>query len=390
MFRFGRAFLLIAGISSLTVPATENNWSVQMQEFSTILPEILVDLHRAPELSDETVLKRVKKNTARLGELSHKIVEAQKQKHKNGGPIDQDPTIGLLSAIFEDQLAQANLALEKGHTAYARSLLISTSSYCMSCHTRSNFGPKHLETAFKPSTEGLSQLEKADLYAATRQFDRALAQYQGMVTDKTFMTNDPFMWEQAVQKFLTLCVRVNRDPTLGIKVLKQIPRDERTAAFLSARVDKWIESLEDWKKRPNFKKGEDPLGPAKQLIEKGKQMQAYPEDASGSIYFLRASALLHDVLRTKLPNTKTAEAFFLAGKAYEAIDVLKIWALPEVYYQSCIEKSPHSSIAQQCYARLEESIYVGYTGSSGTHLPLDVVIKLDKLRGTSQPKKQTK
>ncbi|MEZ4750489.1 MAG: hypothetical protein R3B54_07620 [Bdellovibrionota bacterium] len=79
-----------------------------------------------------------------------------------------------------------------------------------------------------------------------------------------------------------------------------------------------------------------------------------------------------------------SEAYMLTGMAYESIDELKLWSLPEVYYQSCIRTYPHSTQAERCYTRFEENIYAGYTGSSGTHLPSDVRTKLQTLREEAQ------
>ncbi|NJM09967.1 MAG: hypothetical protein HC883_03500 [Bdellovibrionaceae bacterium] len=51
-----------------------------------------------------------------------------------------------------------------------------------------------------------------------------------------------------------------------------------------------------------------------------------------------------------------------------------------MYYTACIEKVPHSGLAEQCFKAYEESITLGYSGSSGTHIPSAVRKHLNNLK----------
>ncbi|MCB0405975.1 MAG: hypothetical protein KDD51_14430 [Bdellovibrionales bacterium] len=375
----------LMALSTLSLGAADSSWSAKMQDLSHVLPELLVDVSKENALQDRSTLARVKKNTAKLTELSHRI--AKSQKTKKGGPIDADPSIGMLSVIFEDEAKHAQTALNQGHLEYARSILLSISSYCISCHTRTDFGPKFPVLKLDAKTDSLTIGERADLFSATRQFDRALAEYEKIILDPKVMQENPFEWDRAVKKMLAICVRVNKDPARAIEVLKKLPKNTTTVGFLDARLKDWISSLEAWKKNPKGPMhSKTPLGKAKALMSAARGLQIYPADESGAVYYLRASAELHEVLRQKLPPRTLAEAFMLTGMAYEAIDELKLWSLPEVYYQSCIRTYPHSSQAERCYERFEENVYAGYTGSSGTHLPVDVRKKLQELREEAKKK----
>lgn len=375
----------LMALSTLSLGAADSSWSAKMQDLSHVLPELLVDVSKENALQDRSTLARVKKNTAKLTELSHRI--AKSQKTKKGGPIDADPSIGMLSVIFEDEAKHAQTALNQGHLEYARSILLSISSYCISCHTRTDFGPKFPVLKLDAKTDSLTIGERADLFSATRQFDRALAEYEKIILDPKVMQENPFEWDRAVKKMLAICVRVNKDPARAVEVLKKLPKNTTTVGFLDARLKDWISSLEAWKKNPKGPMhSKTPLGKAKALMSAARGLQIYPADESGAVYYLRASAELHEVLRQKLPPRTLAEAFMLTGMAYEAIDELKLWSLPEVYYQSCIRTYPHSSQAERCYERFEENVYAGYTGSSGTHLPVDVRKKLQELREEAKKK----
>ena len=47
-------------------------------------------------------------------------------------------------------------------------------------------------------------------------------------------------------------------------------------------------------------------------------------------------------------------------------------------------KSPHSNTADLCYRRYEESVYAGFTGSSGTDIPPEIKRRLVELRGLAK------
>ncbi|MEZ4750491.1 MAG: hypothetical protein R3B54_07630 [Bdellovibrionota bacterium] len=101
--------------------------------------------------------------------------------------MDADPSIGMLSVIFEDEAKHAQIALNQGHLEYARAMLLSLSSYCISCHTRTDFGPKFPVLKLDAKTDSLTTGEKADLFSATRQFDRALTEYEKIILDPKVM-----------------------------------------------------------------------------------------------------------------------------------------------------------------------------------------------------------
>jgi hypothetical protein len=51
-----------------------------------------------------------------------------------------------------------------------------------------------------------------------------------------------------------------------------------------------------------------------------------------------------------------------------------------VYYESCVRTSPKTQLSKTCYHRLKNSILLGYSGSSGTHLPREERERLKELQ----------
>ena len=86
-----------------------------------------------------------------------------------------------------------------------------------------------------------------------------------------------------------------------------------------------------------------------------------------------------------LTKDQLGEALYLTGLSYEAVRDLAVWSLHENYFESCVRRVPHTSWSELCYRRLEESVYFGFTGSSGLRLPLDVQVRLQELQKLALP-----
>ena len=52
----------------------------------------------------------------------------------------------------------------------------------------------------------------------------------------------------------------------------------------------------------------------------------------------------------------------------------------EDYFELCVRAVPHSEVAKKCFARFEESLISGFSGSSGIAVPSDVHNRIEELR----------
>jgi hypothetical protein len=96
---------------------------------------------------------------------------------------------------------------------------------------------------------------------------------------------------------------------------------------------------------------------------------------------------MHDLLGRFPQSSYSAEGLFLIGLSYDVLQDLGLWSLHEMYYQACIEKQPHSRLAQRCFERYKDSIILGYSGSSGMHIPGAVQVDLSRLQALARPGK---
>ncbi|MBA2490705.1 MAG: hypothetical protein H0V34_03005 [Gammaproteobacteria bacterium] len=121
------------------------------------------------------------------------------------------------------------------------------------------------------------------------------------------------------------------------------------------------------------------------LFTAAKAAQLYPKDTGANIEYLRASTTAHELL-ARFPDSKhAAEAFFIAGSAYDVIGDPILWPSHERYFEACVRRAPHSRIAVRCYERFEQSVYIGYSGSGGTFIPEDMQKRMSELKRIAEP-----
>jgi hypothetical protein len=360
-------------------------WNEKMQElgktFSAVLPEVVSSEPLTPEGK-----KRLEKSTRQLSELAHTIKPGKDAVL----PPEADPTLRFVSGLFERDAKAAHRAAQAGDFAYAKTVVRRMAGYCIACHTRHDRGPDFPTMELTPKMETLTPMERGELFAALRQFDQALLEYEKVAADGPTAEKRPWDWARAVRHGLYIAVRVKDDPekasTLVNKALSlpQVPRFFRTDALA------WKENIEQWKKdRGNSPKTEEGYFlEAVRLTQAARAKQEFPMDHAQDVSYLRATALVHRQLSEFPDGKRASEALLLAGGAYSVFASALLSPLPELYYEACIRRAPHTAIAQTCFRRYEQEVYVGYSGSGGTFIPDDIKALMATLRDLSdEPKK---
>jgi hypothetical protein len=317
----------------------------------------------------------VDEDTLKLRALAHSLKATE--------TASLDPSMQLMSGLLEEDLQRAQESLKLGDRSSARQILKDTTSYCIQCHTQTNNGPGFPLMDLNVKTSDLSNLERAEFFAATRQFDPALAAYKAALTKDGLEKKDPFEWEKAARSAVAIFVRVKGNPRTTRNFLNQISKTRSLPASTNQSVVAWKKSVNEWlhEKRRKSMSVQETISHAQDLIHRAQIHQEFPLDHSQDVVFFRASALLHDLLQKKAPGTLPpeliAKTLYLVGLTAEATRDMNFWTLYEVYYEQCIRKLPHSEQAKQCFERLKESTTLGYSGSAGTIVPPEVNHRLE-------------
>ena len=272
-------------------------------------------------------------------------------------------------ALFEDEDFEAS-----------RFVLHQLTDNCFLCHSRLPssrpfpLGKRFLERM--PMSE-LDTHERLRLAVASRQFDDALD-----ICETLFRSADISAAQidlmALFEDYLRIAIRVQHDFPRAIDTLKRFQLRSDVPQYLTYHLTSWIEALSHLQANPTH---EDALSQARALIEQGQQRNRFLADRQGLVHFTLASGLLHRYVDSgPQSNRQLAEAYYLVGIAESYIPRTSWISETEFYLETAVRLAPDSPFGQKAFAFLEEYLLMGYTGSSGLHLPSDVQQRLDDLR----------
>lgn len=364
------------GAKQTTAGAPPKDWPQKMQQLSQILSDLLPFVANPKKFSDPANAEKIERDTTELKALAHAL--------KTGEMPNNDPSMKVVSQLFDDDLARALASLKNGNRDYARRILSDTTSYCIQCHTQTNNGPEFPMLSFDLQMKDLKPLDRAEFLTATRQFEPALVSYKQALSEPDLAKTDTFAYEAAAREALAISVRVHKDPKEALGLIKAISKNRALPAPFKKTTAAWKKSLEEWRKEKPKKlaKNENPalheLAQAETLIAGARSAQSNPLDGSQDIPYLRAASLLHDLIqRPTRTDELSARALYLLGISSEATRDTNFWGMHETYYEQCIRLRPRTEQSRQCFGRLKDSVLMGYSGSGGTVVPPAIQKRLD-------------
>jgi hypothetical protein len=361
--------------SSAETSAQAKAWPEKMQLLSKTMSELLPLVASKKKFADPKNSEAIESRTETLRKLAHSV--------KAGPKPNADPSMQVVSHLMEEDITRALEALRSGNRDYARNVLRDTTSYCIQCHTQSNNGPEFPKLTLDVKVKDLAPLERAEFYAATRQFEPALETYREALGDPLLAKADAYDYETAARTALAISVRVHKDPKEASALVKTVRKNKALTPPLKTVSKQWEQSIQSWsKEKPtNDATPQARLIEAERLIAKAQKVQEFPLDHSQDITYFRASSILHELLQAPdRSDDFSARALYLAGLASEATRDMNFWTMHETMYEQCIRLRPETEQARQCYSRLNDSVKLGYSGSAGTNIPPEIKRRLDSYR----------
>jgi len=284
-------------------------------------------------------------------------------------------------AYLSDSLARDSLDIRKrfaeGRVDEARFLLRHLTDTCVACHSRLPDDHKHALGKYLTEEQTISALpreERVRFEVATRQFGRALATYEALFLDRNTSIAELDL-SGDLENYLELCLRVQRDPDRAISTLERLASRKDLSSRLQPHVETWIEALRSLEDAPDG----DAIEQARELVKPVLEDSRVSEK-SEIVRLIAASGLLHRyVVSTAGPPERGGEAYYLLGVIESRIG-RSFWASQtEFFLETAIRMGPKERYADDAFALLEEFLVSGYTGSSGTNVPPDIVERLEEL-----------
>lgn len=346
-------------------------WRDTMKQIAKALGETVPYLFSSP-VTDQ---KKLAEKVHNLTEITKKI--NLKDIHSVKYP-DDDPALPYIADMFRSYLVRAENALQSGHVEYAQGVLKSSMNYCLACHTRHEAGTQFpLLDAFKEPLKKASWIERIEIEAATRQYDPVLAAVMAQLKEPNVPNMSSLDLERGARIALSILVRIKKDPVRSQLLAKAMEDSNKSTVSMKEAARQWQKDIREWQKDGGNK--EAGLKEAKRLIGSSREQNS-------EVRNLRATVVLHDFMQTKPDDKSTAEALSLLGQSYRNLGEIGLWNIHELYFAACIDKVPHSALAESCFRDYEESVILGYSGSSGVHLPKAVRDQLSGLRAKAKAK----
>jgi hypothetical protein len=293
----------------------------------------------------------------------------------------RDQSFMILSRSLSAELADVKNRFDLGRLEESRFLLMQATSNCVACHERlpakkdSPMGAALLEAM---DVEDLPVYDRIHSQLVTRQFDAAMNDLEAAMVDPRERPQD-LDFAGSLVDYLTVGIRVKRDPDRVIRHLKQFAARADLPHYLRNHVEEWIADLQRTKQLLDSKK---PLADARKLVRRSPPSEARPLSRDATVTDLVASSLLLRFIDSMEGTARErAEAFYLLGVA-ESRGIDSPW-IPQAatHLEMAIRLAPDAPFAESAYLALEESLYLDYGGVSGeTPLPIDISTKLEELR----------
>lgn len=371
----------LAEESKLTkiVPETKS-WKEEMQSFKTTLEKLLPyaidsDSFNAPEntLIIQSHIDKLKSGSKSLNHFKNKPESAK------------DPTVEFLSQSLENNIHNIQESIKKGRRDYARFLVLNTTSYCMECHTRNQSGPQFFSVNNDLKLGKIVNVEHVEYLISVREFQKAYDLILSLLSKDDALPY--FGNEKLIRQGISLSVRYFADPDRALKIVESALKSKNLPYFFKQDLTNWKESLFSWKKEKAIsKKLNSKIEFANNLITKAEALNTKTRsNRAGEVYLLRANALLLEAFKEPMENNQQSRVLFLIAESYRLLPEHLFWTLHEPYYEACLRKAAHTEQAKQCYDKLEESLILGYTGSSGLHLPTEIDARLRSLKIIAYP-----
>lgn len=204
----------------------------------------------------------------------------------------------------------------------AQVLIQHMTNVCIACHSRlPSPGDSPLAEGFVSQSQiaKLPLEQRAELQAATRQFDAAIHTYEQIFADPSIHPAD--IIGGPLTDYLILCIRVKGDLSRPVPTLKAFTRRPKLWRSMQDDIGHWIDSLQTLRDEPNqpatLKKG-------RALIDAAFTPDTYPIDRRPLVQYIAASSVLNRFIKAQDPKSsrtpEVAEAYYLLGLTEYRID----------------------------------------------------------------------
>lgn len=292
----------------------------------------------------------------------------------------RDPGFRYLSYSLAANVEEIRFRYEAGRTDQARYFLMESTKNCVACHSslpRAREFPMAEKLTSQLELDRLSPHEQAQIAVVTRRFEDALDIWEKLFRDEN-VTPGSLDLGGYLLDYLTIAIRVVGDIERPKPVLERLEKRSGVSRELASRLRAWRRDLSTY--GPEVK-GEVSLAHAERLIGSTKLDARSVPGRERMVRDLVATTILRRYIDgVGVTDEQLAKAFYLLGFV-ERRSVGSFWVpQAEFHFEAAMRLHPDGPLAKDAFRLFEESIQIGYGGSAGVQLPVDVQTKLVDLR----------
>ena len=368
-FRIGLMCLVVVGLlTPLGHAATKDTMHLVYAALTRLLPLALDE----SSFDDESQLEEMQ-NALQLLERSAGALS------EHGG--NRSLEFEGLARSFENNVVLLKQMLEADRRSEFNYLTLDLTQNCVSCHAllpaESDF-----EMAALLSKEVLHQLgdsfDEIQLQIATRQFDAALVNLEGLILDPETHAVDLEL-DGILFDYASVGVQVTGELKRLAKVFGKFSQKAGVPYYLKRYAGIWVDRLNTHATAIN---DDASLDSARSAFNTATQISPVPNAQTRLIDDLFAASQIRRLLDgdVALDDAERAELYWMLG----VISIRSVNPRPgvpqtEVLLEAAIRNGPGTQFARHAYALLEEFNRVSFAGIDVAELP-DTLLNLDELK----------
>lgn len=350
-------------------PATKTTMALFLNELTALKKYMVSDAKFEDPKNSDDIAKHLKEFARLAKSAAH-------------DPTLKQENFKFSRQVLEERIVDTERVFRLGRKSYARWQLASTASICMSCHTQLP-GSDRLFGNFNDTSMFTSAYDRAEFLFSTRAFDKALQSYDEVIAKFPKNEASVFQVEKSLEREVAYYSRLKRNPTEAIAKLELHLARKNLPDYLVMNIKSWIQQFTKWTKVPIL----DPRTASDEQIVKFAKDNIEVKTSNSPVAtnpnlvtYLKVSGVLFEYLETH-PHTKaTPQVLYWLSVCERSIESSFFYSLADMYLRECITKFPADPIAKKCYQQYELETTLGYTGSGGVRIPLEVRDDLNTLK----------
>ena len=157
--------------------------------------------------------------------------------------------MAVILSVFSDYLKDMDEKFKKGNDEYVRHRLRTVTGFCLACHTRVS------TVDFEDASRRVEQIhvtpfQKAEFYAATRQFDKAFFSFKLLLDTTPKDEMGIVQFTRALRHALNISVRVKQDPKMTYDLLDRLSKRRDLPEYDKSLIAAWKKDTAYWLKDP--------------------------------------------------------------------------------------------------------------------------------------------